>query len=223
MDLREAIRRDAEVPQRNLRAVSAEVQVEGSGRLAAIAELVRQCPDDAATVEFYLVELFSRTCRQIGARIHLGPTFLRRIEDMDPEVRASLPATFEALVRLVRDKPVPLEDARLLGHALTMDGHVSAWLKREAFGGWRDTLGVPMDAGFATAKAAYRRLRRKHHPDHGGDAETFHHVQRAWRQASEELHGAGTTATRAARKGRPEQGQGGLSQGDSAGTPAAAR
>lgn len=220
MDLREAIRRDAEAPQRNLKAVASSV-TDGPGRLDALGGLLQEHPDDPVAAELYLRELFARKARQVGSRICLAKTFLSHVDAMDPETRAALPATFEALVKLVRQKPVPLEDPRLLAHALMLNGHTSAWLKRAVYGGWREVLGVP-DGGYESAKRAYRRLRRRHHPDSGGDAETFHHVQRAWRQAREELHGEETTATRAARKSRQEQGAGALSPGDSAGTPAAA-
>jgi hypothetical protein len=59
----------------------------------------------------------------------------------------------------------------------------------ESAGGrsWRDVLGVDPDASLDEIKAAYLRQRREHHPDQGGDADRFHAVQQAWRQAQEEL------------------------------------
>ncbi|WP_022871852.1 J domain-containing protein [Nesterenkonia alba] len=47
-------------------------------------------------------------------------------------------------------------------------------------------LGVPADADAATLRAAYRRRARQTHPDHGGSAEEFHHVQAAWEVLGEE-------------------------------------
>jgi hypothetical protein len=41
-------------------------------------------------------------------------------------------------------------------------------------------LGVAVNADRRTARAAYRRLAREHHPDAGGDAERFHAVTLAW-------------------------------------------
>lgn len=189
MHLSKAIRRDAETPGRNLKAAASSVQVEGADRLAAIAELVRQSPDAPAAAELFMRELFARKSRQVGARVCLGPTFLRHVDAMDDEVRAALPASFHALVKLVRQQPVPLEDASLLAHSLMLNGHLAAWLRR---GTWREVLGV--EGGLDEARAAYRKLRRQHHPDHGGDAEVFHHVQRAWREAQQELRD-GTEAT----------------------------
>jgi len=52
---------------------------------------------------------------------------------------------------------------------------------------WRAVLGVPPDGGIDEARHAYRKRRREYHPDHGGDPEMFHAVQRAWEQAQEEL------------------------------------
>ena len=42
------------------------------------------------------------------------------------------------------------------------------------------TLGVSIAADAATCKQAYRRLARRHHPDLGGDAATFHALQVAF-------------------------------------------
>lgn len=217
MDLREAIRRDAETPGRNLRALAPSV-TDGPGRLAALGELVRERPDDPAVVELYLATVFARKARQVGSRVCLGPTFLKYAEAMDDQVRAALPANFHSLVRLVRQQPVPVVDPRMLAHALMLNGHLAAWLRR---GTWREVLGV--EGGLDEARAAYRKLRRQHHPDHGGDAETFHRIQTAWRQSQKEMK-HGHEATRGARTDRQKQGQGGLSPRDSAGTtPAAAQ
>ncbi len=42
-------------------------------------------------------------------------------------------------------------------------------------------LGVSPDAGREEIKSAYRRLAKKHHPDHaGGDSETFRNIQQAY-------------------------------------------
>lgn len=45
---------------------------------------------------------------------------------------------------------------------------------------WWVALGVPQDASAAAVESAYRRLRSLHHPDRGGDADTFHEIQQAY-------------------------------------------
>lgn len=50
---------------------------------------------------------------------------------------------------------------------------------------WWEVLGVARDASPATVRAAYRELVKRHHPDRGGVAETFHAIQMAWEQAQE--------------------------------------
>lgn len=49
---------------------------------------------------------------------------------------------------------------------------------------WSDVLGLPATAGREEIEAAYRRLRSQHHPDRGGDAETFHRVTKAYEEAT---------------------------------------
>ncbi|TAA11247.1 J domain-containing protein [Pseudoxanthomonas winnipegensis] len=51
---------------------------------------------------------------------------------------------------------------------------------------WWQVLGVAERASGAEVLDAYRRLRRQHHPDHGGAAEDFHAVQTAYEQAQRE-------------------------------------
>lgn len=52
------------------------------------------------------------------------------------------------------------------------------------------TLGVAPDASFEEVRAAYKRLAMQHHPDRGGDIETFQRVKHAYdilaRRASRE-------------------------------------
>lgn len=52
---------------------------------------------------------------------------------------------------------------------------------------WREVLCVGPDATFAYVQAQYKRARREHHPDHGGDPDKFHLVQQAWEQARKEF------------------------------------
>lgn len=56
---------------------------------------------------------------------------------------------------------------------------------------WWLVLGVDHSASAADIESAYRRARREAHPDHGGSAEKFDAVQKAWRQARAELMGEG--------------------------------
>lgn len=43
-----------------------------------------------------------------------------------------------------------------------------------------DILGVPPDAPLSTARAAFISLAKRHHPDAGGDRQTYENVARAW-------------------------------------------
>ena len=52
---------------------------------------------------------------------------------------------------------------------------------------WRVVLGVSPGAPFAGVTAAHKRLRSLHHPDKGGTTEMFDRINRAYRQAQEEL------------------------------------
>ena len=49
--------------------------------------------------------------------------------------------------------------------------------------GWWTVLRVAHDAPLTVAHAAYLRLRRTAHPDHGGSADAFNAVQQAWEEA----------------------------------------
>lgn len=52
---------------------------------------------------------------------------------------------------------------------------------------WREVLGVGPIAGQVEAKAAYRELARKHHPDAGGDPVEMARVNQAWASAEAEF------------------------------------
>jgi DnaJ-like protein len=52
---------------------------------------------------------------------------------------------------------------------------------------WSDVLGVSALSSSEEIRSAYRRLRAKHHPDNGGDSESFHAVQQAWEAYNREL------------------------------------
>jgi hypothetical protein len=191
-EFRAAIRKDAEnVPLPGLNTLSARIKTYGRHRLAAVGELLKERPGDPAVAELWLTELFTRSLRQIGATQCLGPTFLRTTEDLDADVLEALPAetrqALVALTTLASDRPIPVLDPRLLAHALVVDGHLVAWLRRAVYGEWREALGVSPEAGLEGARQAYRRLRRIHHPDAGGDATAFHAIQQAWVQAQAEL------------------------------------
>lgn len=184
-EIREAIRKDTEaVPLQGL--PSARCQVRGSRRFAALAEMLR--PGDVDMAELYLTELLARSMRQVGGHLCLFTTFIRMVDDMDLE---ALPQTarqgLSIMVKRAKEKPVLVLEPRALAHALVFDGALAAWLRRSEYGQWRETLGVPQEAGLKDAQAAYRRLRREAHPDHGGDAGTFREIQHAWKQARSEL------------------------------------
>lgn len=52
---------------------------------------------------------------------------------------------------------------------------------------WRAVLGVGDTRDLAEVEAAYRSRRKSTHPDHGGSAEEFDLVQRAWNMALQDL------------------------------------
>lgn len=52
---------------------------------------------------------------------------------------------------------------------------------------WWDVLGVKSDATLEQARAAYRQLVKKHHPDAGGDPAKFNSMVEAMRAAEEQL------------------------------------
>ena len=54
---------------------------------------------------------------------------------------------------------------------------------------WWVDLGVPADAPSEVVEKAYRQLRAVHHPDRGGDADSFRAVQAAWDQYQEGRRG----------------------------------
>lgn len=47
---------------------------------------------------------------------------------------------------------------------------------------WEEILGVPRGATTSEIKDAYRKQVMQHHPDKGGDAETFHKIQKAYEE-----------------------------------------
>lgn len=53
---------------------------------------------------------------------------------------------------------------------------------------WRDALTVAFNATPEDVKRAYRALAAHHHPDHGGDSETFARITRAYEEAQKELN-----------------------------------
>lgn len=182
--LRQAIQADYESPMRDLRQAQLRAGVEGPRRLDALANAIAQGNGDAETIEAFLVALLAWKSKQVGGSICLAETFRSAVKDIDPKVRKALPGTFGALVRLVEDAPVRMDDPRLLAHALMLDGQLASLLRAQS--SWRQVLELA-DGGLEDARKAYRRLRRKHHPDSGGDSEQFHRIQTAWNDARAEL------------------------------------
>lgn len=45
---------------------------------------------------------------------------------------------------------------------------------------WWEIFCVDKNAPHSVVEAEYKKLRKRHHPDHGGDKENFHTVQIAW-------------------------------------------
>jgi len=60
--------------------------------------------------------------------------------------------------------------------------HVDTVFLNRAYTPAHGLLGVSATATQEEIKAAYRQLRSQHHPDRGGDADTFHKIQMAYEQ-----------------------------------------
>jgi len=58
----------------------------------------------------------------------------------------------------------------------------------DAVQSWSVVLGVHPTDSHAHIRYEYQRLRKIHHPDHGGDAERFRRVQDAWIQYNKQLN-----------------------------------
>lgn len=136
----------------------------GSRRLDHIAAMCAKNPDDNLLLERYLTEFLSRSARQIGGHICLGPTFASRALDTSWPERIDAP--MKALAKLAQREPVLFVrgvEARTVAHALCKDGRLVSWLLERKQQKHRKR---PADA-----QQAYRRLSQRFHPDKGGDAE----------------------------------------------------
>lgn len=60
-----------------------------------------------------------------------------------------------------------------------LEGFWQRYLSQEHRAGALDTLGLPLDASEACIKRRYKELVQTHHPDKGGDSETFMRIQAA--------------------------------------------
>jgi hypothetical protein len=67
-------------------------------------------------------------------------------------------------------------------------------------------LRLPSTADVATVKRAYRRLAREHHPDLGGDPDTFHDLQRAFERLVDEEPSVARPRVVRGRPSRPHAG-----------------
>jgi len=94
---------------------------------------------------------------------------------------AAVAAVLEALRALERHGSGLMEAAFTGFTALPAPGQIQAL-------DWRRVLEYDGN-NLAEAKARYRQLAGRHHPDRGGDAATFDTVARAWQQAQAELGG----------------------------------
>jgi len=65
-----------------------------------------------------------------------------------------------------------------------------------------EVLGVDLDAGPEAVEAAYRRRVKETHPDHGGSAEAFRRVRRAY-----EAIESGAAVAAADERAAPEDGE----------------
>lgn len=56
-------------------------------------------------------------------------------------------------------------------------------------GSWHEVLGVDKDANAEAIRNAYRALARDHHPDAGGDSETFKKIRSAYEEGMAQVKG----------------------------------
>lgn len=80
-----------------------------------------------------------------------------------------------------------LEDLRMIERRGFAEQMASAWLQIEGPAGARardpyEVLGVRADSPPEVIEGAYRALAKRHHPDAGGDADTFKAIQGAYQQ-----------------------------------------
>lgn len=129
-------------------------------RLPQVEAMLLENPDDAPTVELYLHELLCRTIKQMGGGLYLGPTFKDTVNGLSEEVKEALPShTLASLTALADLTPIPAPDARLLAHALSIDGALTNH--------------------FVDSKKEYRKLAMKYHPDRGGDSDKMAELNRS--------------------------------------------
>ena len=176
------VRQDtAESPLCSLTSLSARIRRNTPhARLDECARLLAEHDDDTAA-ELYLDELIGSTLRQHGPSMKLGPTFALAVRGirqgawrhLAPHTRAAL----SELARMALDEPVPVATSRELAHALVRNGRLAAYLTRSTF----EALGLEPGASHKAARAAYRRLAQKHHPDKAeGNTERFRAVRSAY-------------------------------------------
>lgn len=91
---------------------------------------------------------------------------------------AAIAATIEALRALER------HGSGLMERAFTGFTALPPPMAGEA--PWYEVLQCPSDAQYTRVKAAYYALRKASHPDHGGDANKFYAVTRAWESYCEQ-------------------------------------
>lgn len=94
---------------------------------------------------------------------------------------AAIAATLEAMRAIERHGGAKILERAFAGFdALPAPGQTSR--------SWKDVLGVGDDPTFDQAERAYKTLRSIAHPDKpGGDANQFHEIEQAWKQAWEAL------------------------------------
>jgi len=185
MNLSALIRRDADsVPLRS--PLRGQHSIRGPQRYRVSDAAAVLDPEDRETVELFLWQLFADTARQIGGHIHLGPTFIETVAELgaDDGILDRLPAytrkALNKLVEMAKADPVRLPDARLLAHALSIDGATVAFLTAPAKEHCA-VLGIDPTADPEAIKAAYREKAKQYHPDRGGDAAAFGEITRAYK------------------------------------------
>lgn len=162
--LKRLVSKDAETAMPVLNHLRSQIRLQGMRhRLPQVESMLLENPGDTAIVELYLHELLCLTIKQMGGGLYLGPTFKETVEGLSDDVKATLPGhTRAALLALAEMTPMPAPDARLLAHALSIEGALTNH--------------------FVDMKKEYRKLAMQHHPDRGGDNEKMAELNASRRQ-----------------------------------------
>ena len=94
-------------------------------------------------------------------------------------------ANLQAIHHIIEARRVELRHGTLALVRATFQGFIA--LPAPKGSAWRDVLGVDQQSTIETVRKAYRVLASENHPDRGGSPARMAEINRAWKQAQEEL------------------------------------